>query len=302
MRRSADSSRQPASRLVATPPRWIGVVLGMALSCVGCESPGGGVSFTPGQADEEVWAIRCVTLRTPDRFKEANAYADALKKVPGLKPELVQVLTDEDGTAVFYGRFRREYGPAGATDRFTPNQLTDLETIRSLRFQGAEVWPFILASMDVLPTYRSSHPEWNLADADGYWALHVAVFYNTETLRSRRSVAEQYCALLRQQGEHAYYHHGVTHSSVCIGTYPVEAVTEVRHEDPLTGMVSTALRIVDPDMLAAQQRFPISLQNGHKVSEIIRDRSGEIKERIPTPSFPVVIPKAQRELDKAKGG
>ena len=274
-----------SDRIVSRSVRWFGVKRSLA----------------PGQTDEEVWAIRCTTLHSPERFQQANAYADALKKVPGLKPALVQVLSDDDGTAIFYGRYRREYGPTGASERFTPNHLTDMETIRSLRFQGAEVWPFILASMDVLPTYRSAHPEWNLADADGYWALHVAVFYNTETLRSRRSAAEQYCAMLRQQGESAYYHHGAAHSSVYVGTYPAEAATEVRHEEPLTGRANTTLKIVDPAMLAAQQRFPISLQNGHKISEVVRNRSGEIQERIPSPSFPVVIPKAQRGLDKAAG-
>jgi hypothetical protein len=267
----------------------------------GCDSGRGtgGISLSP--ADEEVWAIRCITLTTPDRFQRGNVYAEALKKVAGLKPELVQVLSDEDGTAVFYGRYRREYGPAGGGERFHPDHLRDLELVRSLRFAGAEVWPFLLASMDVLPTYRSQHPEWNLAEVDGYWSLHVAVFYNTETMRSRRSAAEEYCALLRQQGEEAYYHHGMAHSSVYVGAYPKDAVVEVRREDPLTGVVQTVLRMVDPRLLEAQQRFPTSTENGHTLYEITRGSDGAVKARVPTPSFPVILPKAQRQLDQAEG-
>ncbi len=267
----------------------------------GCQSTGPQVGSSAAQTEEEVWAIRCITLRGPDQFAQAEAYADALRRAAGLNPKLVQVLSDEDGTAVFYGRYRRRYGPTGAAEQFSPDNLRDLETIRKLRFQQAEVWPFILASMDLLPTHRSQHPEWNLAAADGYWSLHVAVFYNTDTMHSRRSAAEQYCALLREQGEEAYYHHGPVNSSVYIGTYPQDAVTEFRREDPLTGVVDTALRIVDQRMLEAQKRFPESLQNGHRVYEVIRDQTGQVAQRVPVPSFPVVIPKAQRQAGPASG-
>ncbi len=281
--------------------RLAAAITGAAFVWAGCENPPGTPRFTAGPTDEEVWAIRCITLTTPDRFQQAESYAEALKKVAGLKPALVQVLSDEDGTAVFYGRYRREYGPTGGGERFKPDHLRDMELIRSLRFAGAEVWPFMLASMDVLPTYRSSRPEWNLAAADGYWSLHVAVFYNTETMQSRRSAAEEYCALLRQQGEEAYYHHGPANSSVYVGTYPEEAVTNVRRENPLTGVVQNVLQIVDPRMLAAQARFPHGTENGHTVYEIIRGADGAVQERIPTPSFAVILPKAQRQLDRGEG-
>lgn len=259
-----------------------------------CQASGRGRGAPP--ADEEVWAIRCITLRTPDQLQRANSYADALKKVAGLKPKLVQVISDDDGTAVFYGRYRREYRKDSTEERFTPNHLPDLETIRGLRFQGADVWPFTLASMDLLPTYRSPHPEWNLAKADGYWSLHVAVFYNTDTLRTRRTAAEEYCALLRQQGEEAYYHHGTVNSSVYVGTYPEGAIVEMRREEPLRGTVNTSFKIVDPRMTEAQKRFPVSLHNGYTVYEVIRDpATGEVKQRVPAPSFPVMMPKAERQ-------
>ena len=277
---------------------WRAVWLGPVVYLLGCQAAGDRRGV--GQPDDEVWAIRCITLRTPDRFKRANMYADALKKIPGLKPDLVQVISDDDGTAVFYGRYRREYGPDLADERFTPNHLPDLEAIRGLRFQGADVWPFILASMDLLPTYRSPHPEWNLAEANGYWSLHVAVFYNTETMRSRRAAAEEYCALLRQQGEEAYYHHGAVNSSVYVGTYPQGAVTEVRREDPLRGTVSTNFKIVDPRLVEAQKRFPTSTHNGFTMYDVIRDpATGEVKQRLPAPSFPVIMPKAQRQRSAA---
>jgi len=279
--------------LLVTP-----ILMAALLVCAGCETTGNGISFIGKSSDEELWAIRCITLHGSDRFRLSKMYAEALKKVPGLKPDLVQVISDEDGTGLFYGRYRRIYGAERSGKMYKPNHLRDLETVRTLRFQGAEVWPFILASMDVLPTYRSHHPEWNLANVDGYWSLHVAVFYNTDAMRSRQSAAEEYCGLLRKDGVDAYFHHGPVNSSVYVGTYPREAVTEVRREAPLRGEVVTTNTIVDPRFLEAQKRFPISLHNGHKMYEVIRNRrTGEVKNRIPAPSFPVIIPKAQRQTD-----
>jgi hypothetical protein len=285
---------------------WIGAIVLLA-GVSGCEGTGAGSGFAfgPQPGDhEDVWAIRCITLKGPGRFELAETYAAALKKVDGLRPNLVQVISDEDGAHVFYGRYRREYGADAGPDRYRPDALPDLERIRTLMMQmgGEAVWPFILATIDLLPTYRSAHPEWNLENADGYWAYHVAVFYNTETMRTRRSAAEEYCRILREQGEPAYFHHAAVHSSVYVGTYPEGAVVEVREENPFSGAVTTRMRIVDPEMLAVQQRFPHSLHNGHLFYDIVRDpATGEVTQRLPAPSFPVVTPKAQRLIDELGG-
>ena len=286
--------------------RWsLRALSGLALVlAAGCQTPGTGPGgFTSGGSsnEEDIWSIRCITLDGPQRFEQAEAYAKALKNVKRLKPDLVQVMTDEDGAHVFYGRYRRQYGGNQDVPQFRPDPRPDLDVVRALMLQanGQNTWPFILATLDVLPTYRSVHPEWNLENADGYWALHVAVFYNTEQMRTRRTAAEEYCKVLREQGEPAYFHHAAANSSVYVGTYPRGAVTNVREENPLSGTVTTKLRIVDPQMLAAQQRFPHSTQNGYEFYEIIRDpATGEVRDRIPTPSFPVITPKAQRLLDE----
>lgn len=271
-----------------------------ALCLVGCES-GGRISGFGQSSSEEMWGIRCITLNTPDRYQRGEAYAKALKRVAGLEPNLVQVFHEEGETAVYYGRYRRVYG-TDASARFKPNHLRDIETIRSLRFQGDDVWPFILASMDVLPTYRSHRPSWNLENVDGYWTLHVAVFYNTATMRSRRTAAEEYCQMLRDRGEEAYFHHGTVNSSVYLGTFPKGAVTEVQRENPMTGEVVTTLKIVEPALIALQKRYPHSLHNGHKFYEIVRNRrTGAVDSRLEAPSFPVVMPKAAAQ-ERSLGG
>ncbi len=108
--------------------------------------------------------------------------------------------------------------------------------------------------------------------------------------------------MLRQQGEEAYYHHGPANSSVYVGTYPQDAVTEIRREEPLKGTVNTTFKIVDPRMLEAQKRFPTSTHNGFTMYEVIRDPvTGDVKQRVPAPSFPVIMPKAQRQRDQTGG-
>ncbi len=277
------------------------VLFGLLALGGGCQTSGGGWTFGP-QPEEDVWAIRCITLHGPGRFKEAEGYAAALKRVGGLKPDLVQVLSNEEDTTVFYGRYQRVYEGDKAAEAFRPNHLHDMETIRSLRLESREVWPFILASMDVLPLYRSVHPEWDVANADGCWSLHVAVFYNTPTMRSRRAAAEEYCRILREQGEEAYFDHGPARSSVYIGAYPREAVAQVQRENALAGHVRSAVTIVDPRMVEAQKRFPTSSENGHDVYDIVRDpQTGEVKQRIPHASFAVVLPQAHRPAAGSSG-
>jgi len=275
------------------------LLLATALSLsTSATASGGGLSLGARDADEEIWAIRCIALHGPERFKRAESYAAALKNVSGLKADLVQILSDEDETVVYYGRYRRSYD--GKVERYKPDHKADLKLIQSLRFPGQEVWPFILATMEVLPGQQSAHPEWDLARIDGYWSLHVAVFYNTPDFHSRRSAAEEYCRLLREQGEEAYYHHGPAQSSVCIGTFPFSALREVQQEDAKAGRVRASMSIVEPKMIEAQKRFPVTLHNGHKRFDVIRDpKTGEVKERVPTPSFPVIMPKAQRRIDQA---
>jgi hypothetical protein len=220
--------------------------------------------------------------------------------VGGLKADLVQVLADDDGTSVYYGRYKRRFSGGTKEERWEPDAKRDLELIRKLQPQGTSDWPFLLATMTVLPTYRASSPEWDLNNADGYWTLHVAVFYNTETMTSRRRAAEEYCRILREQGEPAYFHHGTSNSSVYVGAFPKSSVQAVKQEDAVAGQVTTVNRIVDPKLRELSERFPHSLHNGHEMYEVLRDpKSGEVQDRIPTPSFLAVMPKA-RQLEAAR--
>ena len=282
--------------------RWL-AGLAVLLPLAGCELPSGSTQMRPTADEyEDIWAIRCLTLRGPNRFKLADSYAKALRTVAGLKPELVQVFHEAEQSTLSYGRYRRIYDPRSDVESFRPDHLSDLDLVRHLSMNIQDpvvgtrtVWPFQLATMETLPVGRGRHPEWLLSIAPGYYSLQVAVFYNTEGMRRRKFAAEEYCRLLREQGEEAYYHHGTVNSSVCIGAFPEEAIQTFQNQDPLTGIIHVTSKIVDERLLALQRRFPHNLHNGSTFYEITYDPKTGKKLRDPHTSFAVEIP--QRKQD-----
>lgn len=302
------SSSEQSSFGMTTSPRAIGlcvlVIAGLITGCTnGGGAPAGGIGAGPRPTAEDTWAIRCIAIEGVEHIRQANAYAEALKGVRGLRANRVQVYHEDGQSTVYYGRYRRLYDDLGRSQGFRPDPGQQLELIRNLSVGGRNVWPFRLATMELLPSAQRRHPEWDLAEVErGHWSLHIAVFYNTDEMRQRKRAAEQYCELLRQDGEEAYYHHGMSNSSVCVGIFPREAIRTFRKTDPLTGTLRVTDRIVDERMLALQRKYPHNLENGHIISQIRRDpRTGEIAERIPNPSFPVRLPYLD-ELERSVGG
>lgn len=288
---------------VRSPARLALVLVALCTGVCGCENQGQGVSLFPPRAQEqETWSIRCIGLTGPRRFQLAEQYADALRKVQGLRSELVQVVNTEEESVVYYGRYQREPGEGDKPATYRPDQTDDLVRIRSLQSPDGQVRPFLLATLEPLATYETGNPEWDLNNADGYWSLQVAVFYNTGEFHARRTAAEQYCRELRNQGVEAYFHHGSANSVVCVGLFPREAVQEVQREDPLLGVVRPTIEYVDERLRELQQKFPHNLQNGHEFYSIERDpRTGE-RRRIPQPSFLVRTPAGERVYQQEQGG
>lgn len=245
---------------------------------------------------EGIWAIRCAAFQGNDRHRRADQCKQALQSVPDLQPKSVQALNIDREAVVYYGQYRREYDSRTAQTRFKPDPMPAMDLIRSLSMtvDGRLAFPFIYATMEELPTSRPGIAGWDLAQADGYWSVQVAVFFNDGVITNRRYLAEEYCRELRSEGAQAYYHHGPVHSSVCVGLFPERAVQTVRQTDPLTGVLQVTNRIVDERLLELQRKFPYSLQNGRRINDIVRDpQTGEIQQRIPLASFVVQVPRAE---------
>jgi hypothetical protein len=264
----------------------------------GCESGGERVGFGAAPPEEDVYAIRCLGVSGADHVEVARRCEQLLRQVRELRADLVKVVHDEAVSTVYYGRYRRDYDEASGRESFRPDYRRDLELVRRLSVAAGEgggaaryQWPFLHATIEPLPYEGGGRPEWDLSRAEGYYSWQIAVFYNEGRMRERRTAAEQYVQQLREQGVEAYYHHGPTRSSVCVGLFPEAAIQRFDSTDPLTGRVTATNRIMDPRMLELERQFPHMLENGRVIHTIIRDpETGEIKEKRPNPSFAVRLP------------
>lgn len=277
-------------RFTAVAARLSVGLAGLAVLSAGCQN--GEFSFTRPGPEEDVWAILVTTATGADHETLAGTYADALRRVEGLRSGLVQVTSEGEQSRVYYGRYKRHYDVDKAETTFKPDYRPDLERIRNLMIGGQGGQPFMLAMIEPLPV-PSRYPEWNLTGRPGRWSLHVAVFYNEGEMTSRRYAAEEYCAELRKQGEEAYFHHGEVKSSVTIGLFPEESLKLADRRNPVTGVVEKVSEIVDPRLAALQNKHPYNRENGRVIYQIRRNSAGEIVDRIPNPSFVVEVPPAR---------
>lgn len=271
-----------------TAPRVARVLLTTALLAlagltVGCEG---------GSRERDFWGIKCISIQGPQRYKLAKQLADSLQNVDGLDPKLIRVIQDDEGGHVFYGRYERRWGGGDGLEAFRPDPTEDLALIQSLSYDQRSR-PFAGAALDPYPAAQIGEPEWDLATADGYWSLQIAVFYNTKNMQQRKHAAAEYCRLLRERGEEAFYYHGRVMSSVCVGTFPESAVETVSQRTiGLDGRdkVTAVNHIVDPRLRGLQQRYPFNLENGHKMYSVrINPTSGE-QSRTARESFLVKLP------------
>ncbi len=213
---------------------------------------------------------------------------------------------DED-SIVCYGYYASLSDAQAKNDKRRIESLTDV-TGQPV-FTGVCFQP--IASPD-----PEAPPEWNLAKTSGrmYWSLQIAAFRDNPL---RKKAAVEAVRDLRKQGIEAYYFHGPTISSVCIGAWPIQAVKRqgednVGHSsDPNSALfvvgdvlpqgarpperdrdgnklvtMAPKLEIVDPTLDAAIHKWPEHAVN-YEVTEITSPKSGE---KFRSPSFLVQIP------------
>ncbi len=193
----------------------------------GCDSTGTGTWTQQGGAGSEQWSINCLRSTAPNHAELCNGLAEYLRKTSGLDPRLVRVQTDGLGSTIYYGQYSRVSG-AGGQLVFPPKMQEDMERIRRLTYGQAA--PFALAAPELRDASVSTGvEEFHVSKAyktkgEGTMTLLVAVFYNTETFKQRREVAEQYLQQLRSEGVEAYIFHEPVKSYVCVGSFGKDAL------------------------------------------------------------------------------
>lgn len=174
---------------------------------------------TPVPPKDARWTIMCDSIEGPGHVENARDFKAMLAKRSGLSDWYV--VHHERESTIYYGFYRSLDNPAerkrAQDDRTRIAMLTDNLGNRMLR---GNVLVAVNAPDPAAP------PEWNLVNTPrtAYWSIEIATFAGDPR---RKEAAVDMVRQLREHGEKdAYYFHGPSASSVCIGAWPRDAVKE----------------------------------------------------------------------------
>lgn len=227
-------------------------------------APVDGAKRDEHDASRAHWVIVLAAFRGDDRAKVA---AEMLKQVQSRG--VPTAYTTERGPAVLIalGQFK------DPTSREAQDELARVRAIEIDR-----VRPFALAFFSPPDTGAAlgGRPQYNLLKAheqfgeQARFSLQVAAYGPADLQNPRpgedaqaRDDAEKAAAILRAEGELAFYYHGPNYSMVTIGVWDESSFGD--RDDPMDD---------DPTLKATQKRFPYSLYNGGGV-RVTSTRTGK---------------------------
>jgi hypothetical protein len=243
------------------------------------------------------YTIYCTTMTGPDHVERATNLKNELNKVTPYKNWYV--VHQNDQSILYYGFYKtvRDEEDQKEADR-AHKALAEVRGLQDKLLNR----PFERAQLVPLDSPDPSAPaEWDLANAKGYWTIQIAAYKDSP---ERKQAAVDSVRALRQAGEQAYFYHGETTSSVCIGAWPKEAIKSQdagvaaapNPNDPI--MVSTVplparltqnmhdengnkiqymeakVVIVDPTMAAVKRKYPNNAINGYVMQHKEKDMKG----------------------------
>jgi hypothetical protein len=257
----------------------------------------------PGDAQ---WTIYCQAVAGPDHVARANAYKQYL--VDTFRMTDWYVIHQEDQSVIYYGFYRAISDAKAKADRKAVDDLKDQSGNKLL---GACMF------VEVSAPDPSAPPQWDLRNAQGYWTVEIAMYKEHP---QRKQAAVDAVRAARDQGIEAYYYHGPTASSVCIGAWPREAVREQEtaeeyNSDPTQDLLvlpqpvsddaefrnregrrikALAPRVdaVDPSLIATFAKYPTHAVNGEVFVQQLNGKNVESPSklvRIPTPTTPSIL-------------
>jgi hypothetical protein len=264
----------------------------------------------PAPPEGALYTIYCAQFVGPTHAIDALRAKAVLQQATHMKSWYV--ITGEDASTLYYGYYKTFDDPKqpqerarAQADRLRINYMADLN---HRKLFGA--CPFVeLASPDPL-----APPEWDLRNAKGYYSLEVGVYKDSP---DRKRAAVDAVRQARSQGVDAYYYHGPTMSSVCVGHWPKEAIKEpevqnTNADDTLAVLpyaldpdkaasfitnnagqrvvpVVPKMEILDPTVQEMMDKYPVHAINGDTVIMKAKDKDGK-EYSAEAPSFLVKIP------------
>lgn len=328
----------------------VGLLLAVGLSCSSSTSssaPAQGPAGVIMAQQQQVPAVRntpippgaqftisCTTIGGPDHVARSQAMRQQLLKldVPVFdgngKRTGTRLMPDWH---VIHGDGQSQVNYGFYADLEDPRQAADLERARADQrslasmvnlSNGSRLFPYT-------PFVRldSSDPpapaEWNLASAKGFWSLQVGAYRG----QNRKQMAVDTVRRCREQQPpiEAYFYHGPSISSVCIGAWPRNAVREQQSDtaasrDPnqpllvlgpgtvrlppkarvvtpageTVKVVEPVLEVLDPTLAKTMRENPHHAVDGYANRRKLRTRDGGMRD-VYDPSFLVQIPTSLRE-------
>jgi hypothetical protein len=211
----------------------------------------------------------------------------------------------EDGQSLlYYGYYRTFNDPADKKE--TSRAQADLKRLKTMEMDGNRLFAGAVF-VDLEAPDPQAPPEWNLVNARGTWSLQIAAYKDSPL---RKEAAVEAVREARKQGIEAYYYHGETVSSVCVGAWPEQAVrvhdaasSKVNPYDnilvaaPGVGQVSglagrqenvkvinERVEVTDPTLLSTMRQYPHHAVNGMQMFKTVEGK------QVPDPSLVIRIP------------
>ena len=335
---TAPPSGNPNDSTLAPPAKPVGLLPSNAP--IGSSTPAPGAGAIPMKGADPVakpstpesslvippgarWTIYCYAVKGPDHVVDSQKAKASLIQQTGRNGWYVIHGRDESNIYFGFYSFDTVADKAGTSDLDLARQ--DLELVKGVQDVNHST-PFrnsVFVMLDAPDPLAP--PEWNLYNVDrtlrptdpkrAYWSLQIMAFRGVE---QRKEAAVEAVRDLRKQGVDAYYYHGESVSSVCVGHWPADAVKsqnrteempDVAHSSaesnlmvssipipenlysrPLDGKptvsVAPKIEVQDKSMEKAMQKFPDHAVN-YEVGREYKDGK-EFRNH----SFLVVIPRA----------
>ncbi len=268
------------------------------------------------------FTISCIDFAGPDHVQRASRMRDQLMQTSGLRDWYVVHNADAQRSIIYHGYYRAIEAGADA-DRATradaDRARSDKQKIDQLTAPDGKRLLTATLFMPLDAPDPDGPVEWNLVRADGYWTLQIAAYTGGP---ERKRLAVESVKEARAMGIEAYYYHGPSVSSVCIGAWPTEAavvlgegsaqprtdrvgdsvvvstipiagddaVSEVNTRQGRTRLVQMQIDIRDPSLLSAYQQYPQHFTNGEADGLRAIDRATGREVIRPRPSLLVRIP------------
>jgi len=261
------------------------------------KSSRGSKAGTPAAPAGAQYSVFCLTVPGEGHVMQATRLRDQLVRTTGMRDWYVVHGAEE--STLYYGYYRsidRSEDP-----KETARARADREKIGAM-VDASGVRPFRNALLvELAAPDPEAPPQWDLRNTPpgSVWSLQVAAY---EGHPDRKKYAVDAVKAFRDNGVPAFFYHGETVSSVCIGAWPAQAVRgdlEPGYNDPNTrrsmdqimshsagadllvigpGLpkmdkeihtktgtirpVSPHLEAVDPTLLATMKNYPHHYRNG----------------------------------------